>query len=273
MHEQRLTRCALRAATKLTRTSCKMKEMPFQIANRTMLRKDAMIRNRISRAHENGIEEAELTRIARNALWGLRINSMRGPYLFMAAITLLTFTNCSKSKDRESALMTTMPPNNGKEKVIREIENAFSGNTYPGDSKIVLPSKFEYDTEREGIRDYFTGRKWKQCSVKDREWFNNTSWCVLTREAFQYYLPAFLIASIRDYSEADLIPSSIVNCLTPPRPNVSTQARLDFDARVAFLNESQKRAIKTFLLFMRESHPDVYMTKDVERAIKFYSED
>jgi hypothetical protein len=61
----------------------------------------------------------------------------------------------------------------------------------------------------EGVSEYFGGRSWRGHAVKDLR-YHEAALSFFTADAFRYFLPAFMLASIEDPVEADVIPEGIV---------------------------------------------------------------
>ena len=126
--------------------------------------------------------------------------------------------------------------------LVTTIEEAFRCAEYPGDFAIATPT---YDDE--GTTEHFCRTHWKDHSGDNLESFTS-SITFFTPEAFAFYLPAFMIAALRNPSSG--IGSSLVYRLCPPKADLHRPSFLAWWARlsgpqqgtvVAFLRELQER--------------------------------
>lgn len=81
----------------------------------------------------------------------------------------------------------------------------------------------------------------------------------MTPAAIRYYIPAFLIASIRHYDDSDQIPSPLLFLLNPFAMNDSNY-HSSFRERFDLFDDSQKSATKAFLEYLSEAHPEDFPT-------------
>jgi hypothetical protein len=131
--------------------------------------------------------------------------------------------------------------------LVDEIQAAFAATPYPGDG---LVHGGEYGDE---IGRDFRGRAWRDLTpdvLRHHSWA--CSLLFMTPEAFGYYLPAFLIASLRDGEVLD----HTTFVLMPPAP---TDARMTdlFRRRVAGLTTTQREAIAGFWMHLAGRTDDV----------------
>jgi hypothetical protein len=136
------------------------------------------------------------------------------------------------------------------EEVVERIETGFGEGKYPGDDHLTQGSSME-DVE---VRDFLRGRRWQDLSVGELA-RNHASLFFMTSEAIRYYLPAFLIASVRHYDDSDQIPSSLLFLLNPFAINDSDY-QSHFRERFKSLNESEKSAIEAFLKYLHDFHAE-----------------
>jgi hypothetical protein len=80
-------------------------------------------------------------------------------------------------------------------------------------------------------------------------WTNREALSFFTPQALNFYLPAFMIASLLHPKQADVLPSEVCSTLNPPK----TEDIGNFKVRMAVFNEGQKRAIQAFLMFARDN--------------------
>ncbi len=88
------------------------------------------------------------------------------------------------------------------------------------------------------VRECFTGKTWKElASIDELHGGTSSALSFLTSEAFVYFLPAFLVATLEDVEEADTIPEGI-------------ESRLSYDLKAnELLTTEQLQLVKQVLLF------------------------
>jgi hypothetical protein len=90
-----------------------------------------------------------------------------------------------------------------------QIERAFESTPAPQGQLV------ETLFDDEGVSDYFRGRTWRGHAVKDLR-YHDVALSFFTPEAFRYFLPAFMLATIDDPETADIIPQGILFHLSTP---------------------------------------------------------
>ena len=93
--------------------------------------------------------------------------------------------------------------------LVEEIELAF-GSAQPPPEPLVEAVYLDPNAQGdEGATEYFSGKSWKGLDV---QWlrYHRTAMFMFTPRAHQYYLPAFMIASVEEPREADEIPDHII---------------------------------------------------------------
>lgn len=149
-----------------------------------------------------------------------------------------------------------------REAICKEIEDAFSDVTYPGDDRIVDPIN---NYERFKIADKLKGKDWKEIwpiSVYDGM-FNLF---YLTPEGFHFYLPAYMIASLRDEDGAEFLEFVIGN-LAPGETEADKEA---FMEKARLFSPKQRAAIKSFVNYFYEG--ETHRQPRDERAKQFWDE-
>jgi|SRR5579884_972904 len=90
------------------------------------------------------------------------------------------------------------------QELAKQIYDAFVNSSYPGDELIV--PKVQYDDETQITEAAFLGKGWQVIDPTGEDFDYPCNLFFLTEEAFRYYLPAFLIASL-DFERAPRITS------------------------------------------------------------------
>jgi hypothetical protein len=159
-----------------------------------------------------------------------------------------------------------------EKRLVQDIENAFTNSSYPGDDNLVYDNTTKYWDVYKTKQD-FLGKHWKDLSI---DTINNhrDDLPAFTIEAFCFYLPAFLIASI-SYPIAliDVLPDNLISNLAPhedsnyPNENLSTL--------VEILTSQQKKLVMDFLLWYRDKYVLEELRRfhqNLERAIRFWAD-
>lgn len=149
------------------------------------------------------------------------------------------------------------------------IEKNFYELQYPGDQNLVI-IKGDYDLERKEIFESFSGRHWKELSLNTLK-YHHEALFFFTPEAYRFYLPAYLRASILFYDESENIPGSLLFSLTMP---VDSENEVeDFLLKTSDFNSLQKRTILAFLRFMKEKHSGDFPCNELDLIInRFWAE-
>ncbi len=139
------------------------------------------------------------------------------------------------------------------------IQTAFAEVPYPGDNNI---TRCPYHCRPcQEITDYFKGKGWEGHAVEDLR-DHHTALSLITAEAFHYFLPAFMLASLESYNSTDILPDSI-----------RFHFEFDLDHRDHFLvrmtkfSDEQRRVIIEFLRYM-----EIQGAGSSEDAIDFLNE-
>lgn len=83
------------------------------------------------------------------------------------------------------------------QELVAMIRSAWDGTQPPASENISRPT---YDDE--GVSAYFSGKTWDGHTARQLRQLDFAP-CILTQEAFAYYLPAYLIADIEDPDTSD----------------------------------------------------------------------
>ncbi|MHC4692285.1 MAG: DUF6714 family protein [Planctomycetota bacterium] len=135
-----------------------------------------------------------------------------------------------------------------------EIEGAFRDIPYPGDDNIAANKRDEYE---EGLAE-FKGKHWKDITFEFLVPYHKSSAHFLTPEAYRFYLPAYLMVVAEYYYESDALSGNIIRDLVLPDEGKYEKWKRNCDEfyeRFEPLNAEQKRAIRSFLEFIRDVYP------------------
>lgn len=154
--------------------------------------------------------------------------------------------------------------------IIDLIGTAFSDILYPGDERIVNGS----DLESMEIAAFFKGRHWRELRVAQLSNAQCESLYFMSPAAYQYYLPGYMIVSLRDYENADVVPFYVFRSLMP-------EYDIQYSGRSSHLNQDmfsskQRYAIVQFLRsleLLERQHGRDYLLSDFATAVRFWGED
>ncbi len=136
----------------------------------------------------------------------------------------------------------------------QQIESAFAEVLHPGDDRIAYSN---IDQDGASLAAAFRGKHWKE--LKPHE-LHHHEMTFLSREGLQFYLPAYLLASMEGYDGTlyeDIRPFTVYGLTLPdedtPRNRNLRESRLrDFES----FTPAQKQAIRSFLEYARDEWTD-----------------
>ena len=153
--------------------------------------------------------------------------------------------------------------------LVEEICAAFACLSEPDRAKLVVTTKGDWEGDR--VMEDFGGKHWREVPLGVL--VRHYDACHLMRpEAYRFYLPAYMLACVENYVEADLIPDFVVSSLVPGRSPLSRAS-----LRALFTPE-QRRAIGHFLEYLREVCPENYAadyfesTRDLSAALRAFAD-
>jgi hypothetical protein len=122
--------------------------------------------------------------------------------------------------------------------LVERIETAFESVAAPTADRVVTPT---YDDE--GVTALFKGRNWKHVSIEELR-THHVALSLFSPEAFHYYVPAFMLAELRDPIAAGQIgPSLLFHFSRPEEKSWEPELR----QRLALLTPEQKSVIADFV--------------------------
>jgi hypothetical protein len=123
------------------------------------------------------------------------------------------------------------------------IMSAFADVPYPGDDHI---TSHQDCLECEAIARYFCGTSWRDHQLA-KLWEYHAAIALFTPQAFHYFLPAFMLATLEHPQDADLIPHSIASQFTRPLQTENDERCRYFTDRFSLFTAPQRAAIAAFL--------------------------
>src|ERR1700704_1977985 len=122
------------------------------------------------------------------------------------------------------------------------IEEAFAGVDYPGDGNI---TRCPYNcTECTRVALYFKGKGQAGHNEEDLRAFH-VALSLFTPEAFQYFLPSFMVMSLNSYEKGAIIPDAIRFHF-----EFTHEMQGHFSVRLSKFSSSQRKAIIDCLVTM-----------------------
>ncbi|MBC8100889.1 MAG: hypothetical protein H7Y11_15725 [Armatimonadetes bacterium] len=150
--------------------------------------------------------------------------------------------------------------------LVNKIEMVFEPIKYPGDTLITYTND-PYHLEAVEIAQALQGKHWKSLTNQELR-YHAASLSFFTPQAFCFYLPAYMIASITGYKLTDILTQSLVGNLTMPTKPEASIAR--FLANVAPLSTMQSKAVLDYLEYTRATHGEDFSDRSINRAINRY---
>lgn len=148
---------------------------------------------------------------------------------------------------------------------VREsIESAFADVLYPGDDHI---ADHQDCPECDDVRQHFRGATWRGHTVAELQQYQSVL-PLFTPAALQYFLPAYMLVSLGAWSEADLIPFSILQMCLPSPLDAEAGLRRHREERFVVFTRRQRAAIAEFLQEWTRSDEHALGAEDVPVAIE-----
>jgi Uma2 family endonuclease len=139
-----------------------------------------------------------------------------------------------------------------RQRVVKQIEEAFAGRPYPGDNNIgIYGYRIDYALQ---------GKHWKEISL-DTIFHERGELHFIKSEAYRFYLPAFMIACVLHYDDVDTLPGNLIGHLSPRESDSSFDDY--FLRKNSEFNRAEQEAILAFLESYLMLHPEEYPTDDL----------
>ncbi len=144
--------------------------------------------------------------------------------------------------------------------LIEKIKEAFQSVEYPGDTNLIAHPEYQEPYE---MLQAFKGKRWQEVDVElGLYWRMNMS--SFTTEAFQYYLPGFMIAALDEESiDMDVF---LVATLKPPTDPSMRERFLD---RISLLTAAQRSVVYEFLKGFYDDNPHYSIDQD-DKTLSFW---
>jgi hypothetical protein len=157
---------------------------------------------------------------------------------------------------------------------ILGVKEAFGNLAYPGDEHIVSSAelKSNYD-EAMKILNFFRGKRWQDITL-DALIANRDHLPVFTPEAYCYYLPAYMIATISQFANVDVLSNNTLYSLTPPEQDDAWKEI--FLSTAKEFTQIQRLAISNFLELYSRLSPDMLKydpNRHLQKAIEFWKQE
>jgi hypothetical protein len=155
------------------------------------------------------------------------------------------------------------------EQVTAQIEAAFAETPYPESGIIGMGCGWEGEEIQQALSD----KHWKEITLELMLEHHDQIPCT-TPAGFRFYLPAWMLAALLHYEEAEDISDNLIYNLSPPS---GTEMLAHFLYHVSAFNSREKTAIFAFLNAFRQLHPSEYEFEEtfqgnrtLHRAIEYW---
>jgi hypothetical protein len=149
-----------------------------------------------------------------------------------------------------------------RDKVVSAIVEAFSLSLYPAGASRNI--ELGGSLEAQQVEAYFYGVEWKNVNIdfiRKYDCIGDASACLafMAPAAFRYYIPAFMILVLKYYNEVGLLADTTVSNLTGQ--DGMAERFIGFD-------DSQRQAIRMFLIYLAACHAEDYSVGVLENALR-----
>ncbi|MBE0537247.1 MAG: hypothetical protein IH624_16410 [Phycisphaerae bacterium] len=162
-------------------------------------------------------------------------------------------------------------------RLASKIYNAFSGIEYPGDDEIAPADGLE---EKE-VADALRSKDWRELDSKFLNNYCIASITFLHFRAYRFFLPAFLLATVKDYGKVpEIVQDTVFSLLDPVSyqklyyPELYKEKEAvdwyTFLCRMKPLTYHQVDAIVGVLEFLRNYHTEDFPHKEPQVALEGY---
>ena len=127
--------------------------------------------------------------------------------------------------------------------IQQSIESAFADVPYPGDDRI---ADHKDCPECDDLREHFRGATWRGHTVAELQQYQSAL-PLFTPQAFQYFLPAYMLVSLGAWCEADDIPFSIMYMCLPSDPSEEAGLQQHRRERFEIFTPRQREVIAAYL--------------------------
>ena len=153
------------------------------------------------------------------------------------------------------------------ETVINRIREAFAGTEQPSPDTLMN----NHCCECAEVSAAFAGKRWTEVTLDDV--MRGREIALLTAAAWRYYLPAFLIWTIREPKTVDVLQDNLEFQLAPPTDDLGVPEW--FAQRAPGFSPAQRGAIAAFLEWSGERDEEVWppgtVPPHVYNALKYWS--
>jgi len=91
--------------------------------------------------------------------------------------------------------------------------------------------------------------------------------CFLSPEAYPFFLPAYMIYGLEDPPDSNVLMFTVLDLIAPAPSDPGLKEY--FLSQIAKLTREQKKAITSFLEYVKEQHED-YLLDEADEALQSY---
>jgi len=148
------------------------------------------------------------------------------------------------------------------------IEAAFADVPYPGDENI---ADHQDCLECDEVRAFFRGKSWRDLKFPELHDFHG-SLPHLTQDAFHYFLPGYMSATLGNWNQADMIPYGVITIggYLDDAQEVKDEAR---EKRKIFTVNQREAIVEWLRQLSQFGPPELRGDKDINYSVRLILED
>lgn len=156
---------------------------------------------------------------------------------------------------------------------IKKIYDAFNSTELSPDEQII--PQCDDSMEARELRQSFKGKKWFEMNCDYLNKHAIQGLCLLEFSAYRYFLPAFMLCSVKDYDQNfDILMDTVESLMHPlVLHKLGRQKSIDiytFQCRMKSLTHQQVDAIVTFLTFIQRYCRSEFTNNEPQLALTNY---
>ncbi len=157
---------------------------------------------------------------------------------------------------------------NAAVELIQTITLAFANVASPSIDDLVHNNEPEH-SECVEIKERLKGKNWKDMGeiIKEKH-YPGDDIHFLTADALKALIPGYMVGTIQNFRNADLVPEALITRLAPNHNDPSGEEASNL---IGKLSPEQREAVLQFLMYLRSNHAEDIENDELDSAIHFLS--